>query len=430
MLNVTQIKQDFPIFHRHPHLVYLDSGATSLRPKAVIDKLLEYYTSYSANVFRGVYKISEKATKEYEETRRVVAHFINAPNSDEVIFTRNTTESCNLIAYALGRNIIDQNTEIVTTVMEHHSNFVPWQQLAFENGATFKVIGINNEGYLELSADNIKYQKSKIKNTDQILNIDLLEKIITKKTKILSLTYVSNVLGTINPVKEITAKAKQINPQVIVVVDGAQAIPHLKIDVQDLGCDFFVASSHKMFGPSGVGMLWGKYNLLDQMSPFLFGGEMIESVAIDQTTFKKPPHKFEAGTPDIGGVIALKEAVRYLEKIGFENIKLHEQELIHYGLDTLQTAFGSDITIYGPEDFTKRGGIIAFSMKNVHPHDVAQILDEQNVAVRAGHHCAMPLHTALGVPGTTRATFHVYNSKEDIDKLTEGLQKVQKVFAH
>lgn len=430
MLNVTQIKQDFPIFQRHPRLVYLDSGATSLRPKVVIDKLLEYYTSYSANVFRGVYKISEKATEEYEETRNVIARFINAPKTDEVIFTRNTTESCNLIAYALGRSIVDQNSEIVTTVMEHHSNFVSWQQLAFENGATLKVIGINSEGYLDLSADNIKNQIANSKNTDQKSKIDLLDKIITRKTKILALTYVSNVLGTINPIKDIVAKAKEINPEIVVVVDGAQAIPHLKIDVQDLGCDFFVASSHKMFGPSGVGILWGKYDLLDQMTPFLFGGEMIESVAIEQTTFKKPPHKFEAGTPDIAGVIALKQAVGYLEKIGFENIKLHEQELIHYGLDLLHNTFGSEISIYGPKDFTKRGGIIAFSLKDIHPHDVAQILDEQNVAVRAGHHCAMPLHTALGVPATTRATFHIYNSKEDIDKLVEGLQRVQKVFAH
>jgi cysteine desulfurase / selenocysteine lyase len=408
MIDVQAIRKDFPIFQKHPELVYLDSGATSLKPQPVIDKLIEYYTDYTANVFRGVYKASERATKEYEESRDVVAKYINAPFTEEVIFTRNSTESFNLIAYALGRELIDAESEVVTTVMEHHSNFVPWQQLAFENNATFKVLEVDEEGFLA--------------------NLDQLDQIITEKTKLFAFTYVSNVLGTINPVKEIIQKVKQINPNVIVVIDGAQAIPHLKIDVQELGCDFFVASSHKMFGPTGIGILWGKYKLLDEMYPFQYGGEMIEKVAISETTFQKPPHKFEAGTPDIAGVIALKEAIRYLEQIGFDNIREHEEMLTAYAIKRLNSEFRNDIRIFGPKDIKKRGGIIAFTFGNVHPHDIAQILDENNISIRAGHHCAQPLHGHLGVAATARVTLHVYNEKSDIDKLVEGLKKVKQVF--
>lgn len=401
------IKNDFPIFKKHPDLVYLDSTATSLKPNAVIGKITEYYTEYSANVFRGIYEISEKATKEYEESRDVVASFINARNRNEIVFTRNTSESLNLIAYSLGRKILNEGDEIVTTIMEHHSNFVPWQQLAVENGITFKVIGITNEGELGLKK---------------------LQHIVTKKTKILALTYVSNVLGTINPVKEIITEAKKINPHIITVVDAAQAVPHMEVDAQDLGCDFLAFSSHKMLGPTGVGVLWGRYELLADMYPFQYGGEMIEEVRVDATTFQKPPHKFEAGTPHIAGVVGLKTAIEYLRKIGFGLIRKHEMELTSLALKFLKEEFGKKINIVGPQEIEKRGGILAFSFGNLHPHDISQVLDEHHIAVRAGHHCAMPLHTALGLSATTRASFYIYNDKTDVEKLVEGLKKVEKTL--
>lgn len=405
-------KSDFPIFKHVPNLVYLDSTATSLKPKSVIDKLLEYYEQYSANVFRGVYKISERATEEYEETRKLIGKFINAKKTEEIIFTRSTTESLNLIAYSLGRKIISAGDEIITTIMEHHSNFVPWQQLVLENGATFKVIDITDDGFLDLS-------------------LSALDRIITKKTKILTLTYISNVLGTVNSIKEIVEAAKTINPKLIVVVDAAQAVPHIKVDVQDLGCDFLAFSSHKMLGPTGVGILWGKYEHLDQMFPFNYGGEMIQEVYIDRTVFKDPPLKFEAGTPHIAGVIALKEAVKYLEKIGIEKIREHEIFLTQSLRCSLEDEFGKKIKILGPDISSfpdERGGITTFVFASYHPHDIAQILDEQNICVRAGHHCAMPLHQRLKVNASARASFYIYNTIEDVSKLVKGLKKVEEIL--
>lgn len=422
MINVKKIKQDFPIFKHNPNLVYLDSTATSLKPKVMVDKLVEYYEKYSANIFRGVYKISEKATEEYERTREIVAGFINAKNSREIIFTRNTTESLNLVAYSLGRQIINKGDELVTTIMEHHSNFVPWQQLAFEVGGIFKVMGIDYEGYLSLNSDKLK-----MKNYNQKNMKDNLEQIINKKTKILALTYISNVLGTINPVHEIIRYAKQINPKIITVVDAAQAAPHMKIDVQDLGCDFITFSSHKMFGPTGVGVLWGKLELLEQMFAFQYGGEMVTEVTLGKTTFKESPHKFEAGTPDIGSVIAFKEAINYLQSLGWESIKEHEKELTKYCLRRLETEFQQKIHIIGP-GFQDRAGIVAFTFSRYHPHDIAQILDENNICIRAGHHCAMPLHQRLGISVSARASFYIYNDKQDIDKLIEKLKKVEKIL--
>ena len=413
------IKKDFPIFLNQPELVYLDSTATALKPKTVVDKLREYYEEYSANVFRGVYKISEKATEEYEDTRKIIGEFINAKKSEEIIFTRGSTESLNLVAYSMGRKIINQGDEIVTSIMEHHSNFVPWQVLAGENGGAFKVVDITDGGHLDIGLENIKYKNSKFKN---------LEQIITKKTKILTLTYISNVLGTINPIKEIIRLAKSINPKLIVVIDAAQAVPHLKIDVKNLGCDFLVFSSHKMLGPTGVGVLWGKYELLDEMFPFNFGGEMIQEVYIDKTIFKKPPHKFEAGTPHIAGVIALKEAVKYLEKIGIEKIRDYEIFLSGSLARWLEDEFKTKLKILGPdyggypED---RAGIISFTFGKYHPHDIAQILDGEQIAVRAGHHCAMPLHNRLGINASVRASFYIYNTIEDVSKLVKGLKKVE-----
>src|SRR3989344_4174131 len=357
-MDIKSLKSDFPIFKNIPSLVYLDSTATSLKPKSVIDKEIEYYEKYSANVFRGVYKISEKATEEYEETRKIIADFINAEKTDEIIFTRSTTESINLVAYSLGRKIINQGDDIVTSIMEHHSNFVPWQQLALENGATFKVIDITDDGFLDL-------------------DFAMLDKIITKKTKILALTYISNVLGTINPIKKIAKAVKSINPKVIVVVDAAQAVPHMNVNVQDLGCDFLTFSSHKMLGPTGVGVLWGRYELLAEMFPFNYGGEMIQEGYIDKTIFKSPPHKFEAGTPHISGVIALKEAINYLKRIGMDHVRAHEKKILHYAIDSLETEYGKKIKIIGPRTLENRAGIVAFTFAGYHSHDIAQVLDEE-----------------------------------------------------
>ncbi len=409
MLNVTNIRSDFPIFSDKPNLVYLDSTATSLKPRVVIEKLREYYEKYSANVFRGIYGISEKATEEYEETRQIVADFINAKSPDEVIFTRNTTESLNLLAYSLGQQIIEKNDEVVTTIEEHHSNFVPWQQLAAENGAVFKIIDITTDGNLNLG-----------KNSS-------LEGIVTKKTKILTLTYISNVLGNINPIKEIARQAKKINPKIVVIVDAAQAVPHIKVDVQDLGCDFIAFSAHKMLGPTGLGVLWGRYDLLESMLPFNFGGEMIESVEADKTLFKSPPYKFEAGTPHIAGVIALKESIHYLEKLGWENVEAHEKELTNYALRKMAYELGKKVKVLGPS-YPNHKGIIAFTFEPYHPHDIAQIFSDENICIRAGHHCAMPVHTRLGVNASCRMSFYIYNDKTDIDKAILALKQVEKVL--
>lgn len=406
MIDINNIKKHFPIFQNQPNLVYLDSTATSLKPKIVIDKLREYYEEYSANVFRGIYPMSEKATSEFEETRTVVSNFINAYKPEEVVFTRNATESLNLLAYSLGRKIVEPGDEIATTIMEHHSNFVPWQVLAGEVGATFKVVDIDDEGYLKIN----------------------WSKVITKKTKILALTYVSNVLGTINLVKEIIIDVKKINPKIIVIVDAAQAVPHIKVDVQDLGADFIVFSSHKMLGPTGVGVLWGKESILKEMYPFMYGGDMIDEVYVDRTTYKSPPHKFEAGTPAIGEIIAFKEAVNFLNIIGMDKIRKHEERLTDFAIKELINTFGNSIKIFGPKNIKDKGGIISFSFGKFHPHDIAQILADEGICVRAGHHCAMPLHACLNAPATVRASFYIYNDEADVKKLVEGLRKVKEIL--
>jgi len=430
MINVNNVKKQFPIFENQPNLVYLDSTATSLKPKIVIDKIKEYYEEYSANVFRGIYPMSEKATTEFEETRNIVFKFINANKPEEIVFTRNATESLNLLAYSLGRKIIKSGDEIVTTIMEHHSNFVPWQVLSSEIGAVFKVIDINNNGYLNLYNENIKYQISNIKSktNDKYQNLKL-ENIITKKTKILALTYVSNVLGTINPIKEIISEVKKINSKIIVIVDAAQAVPHIKVNVQDLGADFIVFSSHKMLGPTGVGVLWGKEQLLKEMYPFMYGGDMINEVYIDRSTYKDPPHKFEAGTPAIGEIIAFKEAINFLNKVGVKNIRDHEKKIIDFAISRLNDTFDQSIKIFGPTNIEDKGGIISFYLDKFHPHDIAQILADDGICVRAGHHCAMPLHTRFNIPATVRASFYIYNDETDVEKLVEGLKKVKKILS-
>jgi cysteine desulfurase/selenocysteine lyase len=414
-MDIQKIKKDFPIFQNNSELVYLDSTATSQKPKMVIDKLKEYYDNYNANIYRGVYDISEKATAEYEETRSIVAKFINAQSSDEVVFTRGTTESINLVMYSLGREIVNKGDEVVTTMMEHHSNFVPWQQLCFGIGADFKVIDVTSDGYLSF----IKNGKIDEKELAQI---------VTKKTKIFAITYISNVLGTINPIKEIIEIVKKINPLTVVVVDAAQAAPHIKLNVQDMGADFVAFSSHKMLGPTGVGVLWGKKELLEKMQPFQYGGEMIQEVRIEETIYKEAPHKFEAGTPNIADVIAFKEAVKCLEKIGMDAVRVHEEELTAYALKTLKKEFGQQITITGPENVKDRGGVIAFTFGTYHPHDIAQILNEEHVCVRAGNHCAQPLHTMLKINATTRASFYIYNDLSDVDKLVQALKKVSEIL--
>lgn len=408
MLNVHKIKSDFPIFKKNPDLTYLDSAATSLKPKVMINKLIEYYESYSANIKRGIYKISEKATEEYEKTRDIVANFIGAKNHSEIIFTRSTTESINLVVYGLGRKIINRGDEIAVSIMDHHSNFVPWQQLAFEIGADFKVIEIDKEGRLLATKD--------------------FEKIITKKTKILALPYVSNVLGTINPIKEIAKRAKRVNPSIITVIDAAQAVGHMNVDVSDLGCDFLAFSGHKILGPTGVGVLWGKREILYDMFPFQYGGEMIKEVSLNETVFADTPEKFEAGTPAIADVIALKEGILYLQNLGLNTILNHEAQLISYASGRLKEEFGKRITIFGPSEKESRTGVVSFAIGGLHPHDVATILDEKNICIRAGHHCAMPLHKKLGIPASLRASFYIYNDEPDVERLITNLRKAEKIL--
>lgn len=403
------IKSYFPIYKNNPKLIYLDSTATSLKPQIVIDKIVEYYSQYSANVKRGIYEIAEKATFEYENARKIVADFINA-KSDEIIFTRGTTESLNLLAYSLGRQIIGKNDEVLTTIMEHHSNFVPWQQLCLENEAVFKILDIDEKGNL-------------------IADFNTLSKFVNKKTRIATLTYVSNMLGTINPVKRIIKDLKKINKEIIVILDCAQAVPHMKVDVSDLGCDFIVFSGHKMLGPTGIGVLWGKKNLLEMTYPFQFGGEMINEVKIEKSTFAQVPEKFEAGTPPIAQAIGLGEAIKFIEKIGINKIDEQEKKLTEYSVKYLTEVFRNDIDIYGPKDINNRGGIISFNIKNIHPHDLASILNEDNIAVRAGHHCAMPLHTRLGISSSCRVSLYIYNTKEDIDNLIKSLKRAEKLFS-
>ena len=406
-MDTKKIRHDFPLLQRRINgkpIVYLDSTATALKPQSVIDAVNHYYTECTANVFRGIYTISEEATAGYEHGRELVAKFINSP-TEEIIFTRNATESLNLIAYSWVPYHVGKGDRMVTTMMEHHSNFVPWQQYAKRIGATFDVMPITDDGRLSI-ADLPKY--------------------ITKQTKLFAFTAVSNVLGTINPVKDITKAVKKLNPECLVVVDAAQAVPHMPVDVQDWGADAVAFSGHKMLGPSGIGVLWMKKEHLETMTPFLYGGDMIREVHVKETLFNDLPHRFEAGTPYIEGVMGIGAAVAYLQKIGMKQVREHEKMITTYALKALEKIPG--ITIYGPKDPAIRAGVIAFRMTGIHPHDVAQILDKDNVCVRVGYHCAMPLHEYLEVGATVRASFYVYTTKEDIDALVQGILKVKKMF--
>jgi cysteine desulfurase/selenocysteine lyase len=408
MLNVSRIRQDFPILDRHVNgkrLVYLDNAATSQKPIQVIDAIERYYKHYNANIHRGLHTLSEEATAAYEEVREKIQQFIGAPETREIIYTRNATEAINLVAYSWGRQNVLPGDEIVVTAMEHHANLVPWQQLAIERGA--KLV------FLELTADGE-------------VDMELAKKLIGPKTRLVAITQMSNVLGTIVPVKEISRIAKQFGS--VVLVDGAQGLPHLPTSVRDLECDFYAFSFHKMLGPTGSGILWGKAEILETMPPFMTGGDMISSVQRHNSTWNELPWKFEAGTPNIADVIASGVAIDYLEALGMENVRAHELELTNYALKEFQKL--EHVKIYGPLAATRRGGVISFNFSDVHPHDLGQILNDSGIAIRAGHHCCQPLMRDLQVSGTARASFYIYNTKEEIDLLMLALQEADKVMGH
>lgn len=405
--DVEAIIKDFPILKETVNgkrLAYLDSTATSQKPQQVIDALEDYYKRYNSNVHRGVHTLGSLATDGYEGARETVRRFIHAPYFEEIIFTRGTTASINLVAHSYGDANVEAGDEIVVTQMEHHANIVPWQQLAKRKNATLKFIPMTDSGELTLEA---------VKET------------ITDKTKIVAVAHVSNVLGTINDVKSIAQIAHEHGA--IISVDGAQFVPHMKVDVQDLDVDFYSFSGHKMLGPTGIGVLYGKRELLNQMEPIEFGGDMIDFVGLYESTWTDLPTKFEAGTPLIAQAIGLKAAIEYLENIGFDAIHAHEAEITAYAYEKMSEIEGIDI--YGP-DKDKRAGIITFNLKDVHPHDVATALDTEGVAVRAGHHCAQPLMKWLNVSSTARASFYIYNTKEDVDQLVEGLKQTKEFFTY
>ncbi|MFS0657829.1 cysteine desulfurase [Niallia alba] len=402
------IRSYFPILNQevngHP-LVYLDSAATSQKPVQVIETIEKYYREYNSNVHRGVHTLGTRATDAYEGAREKVRKFISASSIEEIIFTRGTTTALNTVAQSYAMENVKEGDEIVITPMEHHSNIIPWQQVAKKTGATLK--------YLPLQADGT-------------IAIADVEKTITPATKVVSIAYVSNVLGVINPIKEIAAIAHKNGA--ILVVDAAQGAPHVKIDVQDLDCDFLGFSAHKMCGPTGIGVLYGKKHLLENMEPIEFGGEMIDFVGLYESTWKELPWKFEAGTPIIAGAIGLGAAIDFLEEIGLENITEHEHKLAAYAIEKMSSING--LTIYGPQSANNRAGVITFNIEDVHPHDVATVLDAEGIAVRAGHHCAQPLMKWLNVSATARASFYLYNSEEDIDKLVEGIGKTKEYFSN
>ena len=395
------VKEEFPIFRNHKNLVYLDSAATSQKPVQVIEALKKFYENENANIHRGVYNLSEITTEKYDNSRKIIADFINA-SPEEIIFTRNTTESINFLSYTIKEILPEGKDEIVLTEMEHHSNLVPWQQFAKRNNLKLKFIPIT-ENY------ELDYKKAK--------------ELINNKTIILAVTHTSNVLGTVNDVKSLIEFAKEKNA--LTIIDAAQSVPHMKINVKELDCDFLAFSGHKIYGPLGIGVLYGKQELLEELSPFLTGGGMIDNVSYEKTSFAEPPKKFEAGTPNIEGAIVLGESIKYFEGLGINNIENYEKELLEYALEKLNLVNGVEIYNPGKE---KSISVISFNLKGIHPHDVASILNDENIAIRAGHHCCMPLMKKLGISGTCRISLAVYNTKEDIDKLINGLKKVQEVF--
>ena len=411
-LDVERIRKDFPILQREVNgrpLVYLDSAASSQRPQVVLDAMSTYYEHHHANVHRGIYTLAEEATAMYEGARDAVAALLNAPDRGEVVFTKNVTEAFNLVARSLGdapvgsRLHVGPGDEILITEMEHHSNIVPWQLLAQRTGATLRWLGITDEGRLDLTT---------------------LDQLLTERTRIVAFTLQSNLLGTVNPTSQIVRRAKEVGA--LVLVDAAQAVPHSVVDVQELGVDLLGFTGHKALGPTGIGVLWGRRELLDEMPPFLGGGEMIETVSMEASTYAAPPHKFEAGTPMIAEAVGLHAAVDYLRDIGLGAINAHEKDLTGYALDVLAEVPG--LSIIGPRTSVGRGGAISFTMKDLHPHDIGQVLDELAIAVRVGQHCAAPVCRRLGVPATTRASFYLYTTTAEIDALVDGLHHVRRFF--
>jgi len=405
-INVKEIKKDFPILAREfngKRLVYLDNAATSQKPRAVIDAISDYYSNHNANIHRGIYSLSEEATLMYENARKKVANFLGARRPEEIIFTKGTTESLNRVAISWGLQNLKKGDVVLLTNAEHHSNLVPWQEEAKVVGAKIDFVKVDKNG--EISLDEVK-------------------KKLNKKVKLVSICHASNVLGTIFPVKGICKLAKEVGA--IVVVDGAQAIPHMKVNVSDLGCDFYAFSAHKMLGPTGIGVLWGRKELLEKLEPYEYGGGMIEEVNLEKSTWAKIPEKFEAGTPNVEGAVGLKAAIEYLEKLGMDNVREHETELTEYALKKLKEI--KEIKILGPMDARKRCGLVSFTCEGVHPHDMAAVLNTFAVAVRAGQHCAKPLHDSLGILASTRVSFSVFNTKKDVDVLVEGIKKAIKIF--
>ena len=408
MLNVDKIREDFPILSRHVNgkpLVYLDNAATSQKPRSVIQSLVDYYEGYNSNVHRGVHTLSMEATDRYEEARVKVARFIGAEDPKCVVWTRNTTEGINLVANSWAMQRIEPGDEIVLTQMEHHSDLVPWQRVAAERGATLRFLPVTPDGTLDLA------------DVDSIIN---------PRTRLLSFVHVSNSLGTINPVTELVARARAVGAAVL--IDGAQSVPHMPVNVREFDCDFFAFSGHKMLGPTGIGALYVKQDVLEDMEPFLRGGEMVLEVWEDRATWNDLPMRFEAGTPNIADAIALGAAVDYLEAIGMDNVRRHEVLLTTYALDALREL--EELDVLGPADPELRGGVVSFHTADVHPHDIGTVLDRQGIAIRTGHHCTMPLMRTLGVVATSRASFYLYNKEEEVDELVQGLKQALRYFAY
>ncbi len=404
-LDIAAIRREFPILNREVKgkpLIYLDNAATTQKPREVIDALIQYYTHYNANIHRGIHTLAEEATAAFEMTRDAVKDFIGASSREEIIFTKGTTEGINLVAYTWGRKNIHAGDEIIISTMEHHSNIVPWQILCEEKNAILKVIPINDAGELMM---------------------DEYENMLGSKTKLVSIVHVSNALGTVNPVKQMIARAHSVGA--IFVVDGAQSAVHLDIDVLDMDCDFFAFSAHKLYGPTGVGVLYGKKELLESMPPFQGGGEMIKEVTLNKTTYNELPYKFEAGTPNIADVIAFKSAIQFVQSIGKEKIRKHEQNLMDYAHVELEKIPGLQIVGKAREKL----GVVSFTIENAHPQDIGILLDNRGIAVRTGHHCAQPLMDRFCIPGTTRASFAVYNTKYELDELVNALKRVAKILA-
>ena len=411
------LSNDFPILKRKFHaapfvasakrgrrLIYLDSAATAQKPKAVLNAVRNFAENHNANPHRGIYTLSEEATEMFEVSRKVIGNFIGTKDPNEVVFTRGTTEGVNLVAETWGQVNIKRGDEIIVSIMEHHSNFLPWQRLVKEKGAKLVVVGLTKEGLLDLKDFNKK---------------------LSRKTKLVALAHASNVLGTINPIEKISsliAKRYTLNARPVLFIDGAQSAPHMKVNVQKLGCDFFVFSGHKLYGPTGIGVLWGKKGILEAMPPYQVGGQMIKEVYLDKVVWNDVPWKFEAGTPHITGVIGLASAVKYINKIDMNTVRKHEKDITAHALAKLSKL--PYVQIYGPKNVNLRTGLVSFNMKDIHSHDVASALDEYGIAVRAGHHCAMPLHDYLNIDSSVRASFGVYTTKKDIDELIQGLKRV------